>query len=130
MDKKKKIILGVACLVLAGFIALCIYFGASETEIGIKNIKLTVKSGTFEETLTITTEEKYLGAALKAKGLIVGEEQSQGFFVTSVKSIPADPENGFYWMFYQDGELLQTGVDEHPIHNGDSYSAICEQYAF
>ena len=60
----------------------------------------------------IHTDEKTVGAALLAVGLIKGEEGSYGLYVKEVNGIPAVyEEDGSYWAFYVNGEYGLPGVD-------------------
>lgn len=71
---------------------------------------------------TITTHEKYLRGALEAEKLIEGDEGEFGLYVKVVNGERADyDEDGAYWSFSQNGEMLMTGVDTTPISDGDTF---------
>lgn len=130
-NSKRIIIIVVACFAVLALLATGLYFAVSDgTSGGEKMITINVNSGSYYNSKTVTTSEKYLGSALRARGLIGGVEQETGFFVTSVFGVFADNEDGYYWMVYKDGELLPTGVDKTPIKNGDVFDFKCEQYSF
>ncbi len=75
------------------------------------------------EKLSITTEEKTVGAALLKLGLIAGDDSQYGLYVKTVNGITADYDiDGTYWAFYVNGELAPKGVDLTDIVDGSTYA--------
>ena len=77
---------------------------------------------------TVNTDEKTLLDALLKVSLISGEEESWGYYVTTVDGITADYETtGQSWGIYfyntaeEDLDKLETGIDVTPIVDGDIY---------
>ncbi len=129
---KKKIIgiLAVILVIALGAGGYALYRHTFPTQAGHKTITLTVTSNELNTTKTVETECEYLGDALREAELIEGENQSQGYFVTRVCGIESDSANGYYWMLYKDGEMLNTGVDTTPIADGEAYEFRCEQFTY
>ena len=81
-----------------------------------------------EETFSITTKKKMVGAALLAEGLIQGDEGAYGLYVKKVNGILAEYETtGTYWAFYVNGEYALTGVDKTEVVEGATYSFKVEK---
>lgn len=71
----------------------------------------------------IRTDEKTVGAALIANGLISGDEGEFGLYVKTVGGETHEYEtDGTYWAFYENGEYAATGVDLTDITEGSAYS--------
>ena len=71
----------------------------------------------------IKTEETVVGTALKAAGLIDGEDGPYGLYVKTVCGVNADYEtDGTYWCFYINDEMSNSGVDKTEIEDGQNYS--------
>ena len=81
-----------------------------------------------EDTFSITTKKKMVGAALLAEGLIQGDEGAYGLYVKKVNGILAEYETtGPYWGFYVNGEYALTGVDKTEVVDGATYSFKVEK---
>ena len=75
----------------------------------------------------IRTNEKTVGAALVAAGLIQGEEGPYGLYVKTVLGATLDYEkDGKFWAFYENGESALKGVDQTNITPGASYAFKAE----
>ena len=79
-------------------------------------------------TATINTDEKTVGAALQALGIIEGEDGDYGLYVKKVNGITADYDvDGTYWAFYINGEYATTGVDKTDIDPSAKYTLKVEK---
>ena len=78
-----------------------------------------------EKTFTITTSEKTLLGALQQESLVEGEDQSAGYYITSVDGETADwsVDQG-WWCLKKDGSSLMTGADSTPIADKDSFEIV------
>lgn len=86
-----------------------------------------VKLDGTQETQTIRTTEKTVGAALLEKGLVAGEDSQYGLYIKTVCGETHDyDKDGKYWAFYINGELAPTGVDSTEIVPGATYSLKAE----
>lgn len=134
MKNRKKIIIIAVCAALVIAAAVCAVVLSKDVkgdEIPAgKTITLTVTTPDGSDSLEIKTSAAYLGPALREKGCIEGQKQSQGYFITAVNGIEQAPDNGLYWMFYKNDEMLMTGVDETPIADGDSFEAKLEAFEY
>ena len=73
----------------------------------------------------IHTDEKVVGKALLAFGLIAGDDGPYGLYVKTVKDITIDYDtDGMYWAFYIGEEMAPTGVDMTEIVNGTAYRFV------
>jgi len=73
------------------------------------------------EQIKLTTDEEYLGGALKNEQLIDGEGGSYGIYLTTVKGVYADEDRQQYWAISREGKEVITGVDYTPIRDGDRF---------
>ena len=120
---KKSVIILLCILVLCIAGALLAYHDLSpKTTVGSKTITITINhlQGN-NKTLKITTDAKYLGAALEKKELVKGTEGQYGLFVTSVDGEAANDSEKQWWGFTKSGAYVDTGVDQTPIEDGDSF---------
>ena len=128
-SKKIKIFAGgaLALLVIAAILALIFFYPAGTP--GDKNIifQVTHTDGSVKE-FKISTDSENLRGALEQEGLISGEESSYGLFVTSIDGEAADDSLNQWWCFTQDGVMLNTGVDDTMISDGDHYEAAIDTY--
>ena len=60
--------------------------------------------------------------------LIDAEEGPYGLFVTGVDGEAADEGEREYWAFTKNGEMLNTGVSDTYIADGEQYEARIETY--
>lgn len=119
----KKTIIACAVLIVAVAVMGILYFATRpETKAGQKAITIEISAGDgSQETLTITTEQEYLGSALVDYGFIEGEVSEFGMFISSVRGITADPAKEEWWCLTKGGEDIYTGVDSTPIEDGDAF---------
>ncbi len=90
------------------------------------SVEVTFLDGT-TRTYSYTTEEKTVGAALMAEGLILGEEGPYGLYVKTVGGETHDYDaDGKYWAFYVDGEYAMAGVDMTDVREGAVYALRAE----
>lgn len=127
MTKNRKMILGVAALIVAAALLLGVYFiTRPETVRGAKTFTVTVvHRDETAKTFTYHTDQEYLGKALLDKGLIQGEDGPYGLYVTTVDGETADYDtDGGYWALYQGEEYAMQGIDQTPIADGDTFSLV------
>lgn len=127
MTKNRKMILGVAALIVAAALLLGVYFiTRPETVRGAKTFTVTVvHRDETAKTFTYHTDQEYLGKALLDKGLIQGEDGPYGLYVTTVDGETADYDtDGGYWALYQGEEYAMQGIDQTPIADGDAFSLV------
>lgn len=75
----------------------------------------------------ICTNEKTVGAALVAEGLIEGEDGPYGLYVKTVLGVTLDYEkDGKFWAFYENGASALKGVDQTDITPDASYAFKAE----
>lgn len=75
----------------------------------------------------VRTNEKTVGAALVAEGLIQGEEGPYGLYVKTVLGVTLDYEkDGKFWAFYENGASALKGVDQTDITPEASYAFKAE----
>ena len=122
-NNKKTIILAVA-----GFVVLALLLGMAwlllrpGTTEGEKTIHVTVVAeGRPDKTVDIRTDAVYLRQALEEKDLIEGSEYPFGLLVLTVDGVTADADRQEWWSFTKGGVFLDTGVDDTPIEDGDSF---------
>ena len=124
--KNKKLLIALAALVVVIAAMLTIYFVTlPETSAGKKTCTITVIHGDETvKTLTVTTEEEYLGAALEKEGIISSQGADPGMFHT-VDGEKADWNvNQSYWAFYVGEEYASKGIYETPVTDGGSYKLV------
>lgn len=73
----------------------------------------------------VLTDETTVGAALLEAGLIKGEMQDYGLYITEVNGVAAhyDPDKA-YWAFYVNGEFALTGADATDIDPDSTYGLV------
>lgn len=92
---------------------------------GDKTVEVEVRVEDKSVTFTIHTDADTLGDALLENGLIVGENGAYGLYVKTVNGMLADYDiDGSYWSFYENGEMMMTGVDGEFIFGGEHYEII------
>ena len=124
--KNKKLLIALAALVVVIAAMLTIYFVTlPETSAGKKTCTVTVIHGDETvKTLTVPTEEEYLGAALEKEGIISSQGADPGMFHT-VDGEKADWNvNQSYWAFYVGEEYASKGIYETPVTDGGSYKLV------
>ncbi|MBP5210105.1 MAG: DUF4430 domain-containing protein [Clostridia bacterium] len=86
---------------------------------------LEVRADDKSVTFTIRTDETTVGAALIALDLVQGETSAYGLYVKTVNGMTADYDaDTSWWGFYQNGEMLMTGVDSTAIEPGAHYELV------
>ena len=125
MSKNKKTIIAVITLILLVAAALCIWYfcgPAKDANENMKEISVTVvhADGSKKE-FSISTDEQFLRGALEAEKLISGDEGEYGLFVTTVDGEKVDDSRQEWWCFTRGGEMLNTGVDDTAIADGETY---------
>lgn len=124
-NRKKKVGLLVGIVILLAVVLAAVYmvFGPKPVQ-GSKTIIFEVINKEAQsESFTIHTDAEYLGEALLAEELVDGETSEYGLFVTKVNGETADEDNQEWWCFTKNGEMVNTGVDQTPILDGDHFEA-------
>ena len=128
MQKKnnKGVIALIIVLVLAAAALVIWQTNKLETQQGGKEITINVDHLNGDDTtFTIHTDEEYLRGALEQEDLIEGTESEYGLYVLTVDGETADYNtDGSYWAFYQGDAYAELGVDQTPIHDGDSFKLV------
>ena len=137
---KKKIIIGIICIIVALGIGISIYnkldtppettsvsktdeIGKGETTFDFSVIDIEGR----ETKLTVSTDKKTVGEALLDAGLISGEAGPYGLYVKSVNGVTLDYDtHGKYWAFYVNGEYSTKGVEKTEIEKDKVYTFKAE----
>lgn len=125
----KKIVIGVAALVIVAIVMLLIYQVAKPSPAqGAKELTIEVVDDNGKSTdYEVHTDAEYLRQAMEeTEGLTFeGEESDYGMMVETVNGLTASyDENGAYWAFYVDGEYCDYGIDTQPVEDGQAYSIV------
>ena len=126
---KKKIALGIGCLVVLIAILAVVYstFGAKPVK-GSKEITIEVVNKATESTVyEVATDAEFLRQAMEeAEGLTFsGTESEYGLMIDTVNDVTASfEENGAYWSFYVDGEYCNYGIDTQPVEDGQAFEIV------
>ena len=97
---------------------------------GTKVVDVYVTAGEKSVKLTIKTDEKTLGAALKALNIIEGDDSESGIYIKKTDGIVADYDiDASWWGFnkvLEDGtrEIMLSGVDSVDIVGGEVFELI------
>ena len=128
-SKKTKVIAGVVLALLVIAAVLLFVFTRPTGSAGGKHIvfQVTHTDGSAKE-FAISTDSENLRGALEQEGLISGEEGAYGLYVTVIDGEEADDSLNQWWCFTQDGVMLNTGVDDTMISDGDHYEAAIDTY--
>ncbi len=87
---------------------------------GAKEVFLDVVLGERFITITLKTDEKTLGEALYAEGII-----NDASFFDTVNGIKADfAADGTYWAYYSGDEYMNIGVGKTEINGGEHYRLV------
>lgn len=104
--------------------------GSAPTEVGEGNTVFyfsAVDDKGNQTDMKVRTNEKTVGAALVAAGLIEGEEGPYGLYVKTVLGVTLDYEkDGKFWAFYENGVSALKGVDQTDITPEASYAFKAE----
>ena len=125
-QNKKFFAAGAALVVLIGLFAGVYLATRPETQVGEKTFTVeVVHSDQSEKSFTYTTDMEFVGEALQAEGLLLGEEGPYGLYITSVDGEEAIyEESGAYWSFYEGGEYAVQGIDLTPVQDGAQYALV------
>jgi len=125
----KNILAAVLLIVLCCACFLAWKHFSPEASEGDKILSFTVThlDGTVK-TYSVETSAADLGTALTEEGIIEGEENEYGLYVTSVDGETADESENQWWCFTKGGEMLMTGVTDTMIQDGESYEAFIDTY--
>lgn len=128
-SKKTKIISGAILALLVAVAVLALIFLRPDASPGGKAIafQVTHSDGTVVN-FDIRTDSENLRGALEQEELITGDESAYGLFVTQIDGEAADDAQRQWWCFTKDGEMLNTGVDDTMIADGDRYEAFINVY--
>ncbi len=112
----------ILILIIAIMAGLYLAFAPKAVE-GSKTINIDV---IIEEEIVreeeISTDAEFLSQALyEVEGLIEGETSEYGLFIQSVNNVKADSTNEEWWCITKSGESVNTGADQTPILDGDSF---------
>lgn len=126
----KKVLLAAIALGLVVGIMAGVWFVTRPKPVeGEKTITVTVihKDGS-EKVFTYQTDEEYLGKLLYDEGLVIADENNAGMFHT-VDGEKADfSADQSYWALYVGQEYAQTGIEQTPIQDGDSFRLVYTVY--
>lgn len=129
MKNKKSIIIALCVLLLLITAAVTLYLNARvDPHIGEKAITIVIITDETKSTSFLHTDAEYLRQVLEEYNLISGDESAFGLFVTSVNGIEANAANNEWWCFTKNSEVLQSGVDDTPIADGDSFEITLSTY--
>lgn len=128
-NKKAKIIAGILLVLLVAAAILAYVFLSPSGTAGSKTIvfQVTHSDGSTKE-FEISTGSENLRGALEQEALISGDESAYGLFVTTIDGETADDGQRQWWCFTKDGEMLNTGVDDTMIADGEHYEAAIAIY--
>ena len=128
-SKKTKIISGVVLALLVVAAVLALIFLRPDANPGSKAIEFQVTHSDGRVVVfPIRTESENLRGALEQRELIAGEEGPYGLYVTEIDGETADDAQRQWWCFTKDGEMLNTGVDDTMIADGEHYEAVIDVY--
>jgi len=128
MSKKAKIILCAALVVLLAAFSAVHFVLLPEPAEGEKAIVFQVTGHEGTKNFDFRTNAETLGDALMEQKLIDAEEGPYGLWVTAVDGEVAEESQREYWAFSKDGEMLNTGVSDTYIANGEHYEASIKSY--
>lgn len=128
MEQKKtnKKVIIIGCIVLAILIAaaaVLFFTYRAKGMAGKKAIVFSVSADDFGADHAFNTNAEFLGDALKALGLVEGEDGPYGLYVKTVNGITADESLQQWWCFTKGGEELFIGIDSVPVADGDHFEA-------
>ena len=123
-NKKTLLYVGIAIVLVALIAVFAIVAGTANTPAAARSTPPTahgVASETDTVTKTIQTDAEFLRGALEQENLVQGEESQYGLFVKTVNGVTADDAQQQWWCFTKGGEMVNTGVDDTPIADGDTF---------
>ena len=122
--KNKKLLLGLAALVIAAVVLMMIYRTFAPRPVaGEKTITVEITHGDQStKTVVLRTAAEHLGVALREQeGLVSGEEGAYGLYIRTVDGETASDEDRTWWCITRDGEELPTSADSTVIADGEQY---------
>ncbi len=123
-NKKTLLYVGIAIVLVALIAVFAIVYGNSNkpAATGSKTITVQIITGESETvTKTIQTDAEFLRGALEQENLVQGDESEFGLFVKTVNGVTVDEAQQQWWCFTKGGETVNTGVDDTPIADGDTF---------
>ena len=123
-NKKTLLYVGIAIVLVALIAVFAIVYGNSNKPAASGSKTITVQIITSETdtvTKTIQTDAEFLRGALEQENLVQGEESQYGLFVKTVNGVTADDAQQQWWCFTKGSEMVNTGVDDTPIADGDTF---------
>ena len=126
---KKKIALGIGCLVALIAILAVVYsaFGAKPVA-GSKDITIEVVNKAAESVIyELTTDAEFLQQAMdEAEGLTYeGTEGEYGMMISTVNGEVADYSvDGAYWSFFVNDEYCNYGIGTQPVVDGYAFKIV------
>ena len=126
MKNKNLILAAVALLLLVGILLGVFFATRPDTQEGAKTFTfIVVHKGGSEKTFTYHTDAEYLGDALLAEGIIVGQDGPYGLDVSHVDGEKAVwAEDHAYWALYVGEEYATTGVSTTPVYDGSAFKYV------
>lgn len=121
--KNKKLVLGMS-IVLA--LLIIVFAGAKflnrpETQSGEKDIKVTVVfADKSEKQYEINTNAEFLADALLEEKIIT-EKSSDGMYTVIAGERADYTLDKSWWCLTKGGEMVNVGINEQPIADGDSF---------
>ncbi len=111
------VLLAAAAALFAVYMALSPKGTAGQKTVAVEVVHGDGTSRNFE----LHTEEAYLGPALVAEGVVEDNRSSYGLYILTADGETADEGEEQWWKITKAGERLNTGADETPIADGDSF---------
>ena len=118
--------------VLMAALALCFVSCGAEEKTGdaVTFTVTVIGPDGYSNEHTVTSDAGNLGDALLAEGIIEGNEEQYGLYITAVDGITADfNKDGAYWSLYIGEEYAMTGISSTPVAEGDTFKLVYEVYA-
>lgn len=119
----KKALLLITVLIIAAAAMFGIYkIFIPKGQAGAKEITVTVvHADQSSKDFIYQTDEAYLGAVIKAEGLVEGTDGDYGMFITSADGEAADDSKEQWWCITKEGESVNTSADQTPVEDGDQF---------
>lgn len=130
MSANKKTMLAVVVLsVVAALMFGLWYVNRPKPQAGAKTIVVeVVHADASAKEFTYHTDAEYLGEVLLAQQLVEGENSVHGLFITAVDGETAQDSLRQWWCVTRGGEVVNTGVDDTPIADGDHFELTMSTY--
>lgn len=113
----------IALVLALGFFLVWHFCGPqNDTEAGAKTVTVSVVHGDGStKEFSIRTDAEFLRQALGELKLVSGDETEYGLFIKTVDGETADDAAQEWWCITKGGEMLNTGVDDTPVKDGDCF---------